>query len=65
MNKGRIVQVMGPVVDVVFENGDNNLFYEHIQHELNHVFQQIFQKGKYNYGKIRANIEKNKKENKK
>ena len=22
MNKGRIVQVMGPVVDVVFENGD-------------------------------------------
>ena len=22
MNKGKIVQVMGPVVDVVFENGD-------------------------------------------
>ena len=22
MNKGRIVQVMGPVFDVVFENGD-------------------------------------------
>lgn len=47
---------------VVFENGDNNLFYEQIQHELNHVFQQIFQKGKYKYGKIRTNIEKNKKE---
>lgn len=22
MNKGRIIQVMGPVVDVLFENGD-------------------------------------------
>ena len=31
MNKGRIVQVMGPVVDVVFENGDLPFIKMHLK----------------------------------
>ena len=34
MNKGRIVQVMGPVVDVVFENGDLPFIKDALEVEL-------------------------------
>lgn len=43
---------------VVCDGVLNKMLFDQMQHELNHAFQQIISGKKYQYGKIRQNIEK-------
>lgn len=43
---------------VVCDGVLNNMLFDHMQHEINHAFQQIISGKKYTYGQIRKKIEK-------